>query len=151
MNVYKGLYNFVHGDRPRRYRSSALAVTDKPVSRPNRGCRFPGNLFRNTHLTCAMQQCSAYGARHPGPALRQQPPRPKTPAISNRNARRCTSTVWAIIMHSGILFLIDLVRHSTTSQSKSRKFTQVRVDETNIQSLLCFAKLQQIQLCLSCV
>ena len=71
--------------------------------------------------------------------VRQQPQRPKTPAISNRNAFRCTSTVWAIIMHSGILFLIYLIRHSTTSKFKSRKFTQVRVEETNIQSLLCFA------------
>ena len=102
-------------------------------------------------LCSSAPSSSAYRARIPGPALRQQPQRPKTPAISNRNAIRCTSTVWAIIMHSGILFLIDLVRHSTTSKSKSRKFTQVRVDETNIQSLLCFAKLQQIQLCLSCV
>ena len=60
--------------------------------------------------------------RHCIPALRQ---RPQTPAFSNRNARRCTSTVWAIIMLSDILFLMDIIQHSTTtwSKSKSRKFT----------------------------
>jgi len=44
-------------------------------------------------LCSSAPSSSAYGARHPGPTLRQQPQQPKTPAISNRNAIRCTSTV----------------------------------------------------------
>ena len=67
-------------------------------------------------------RCLQVQVRHCIPALRQ---RPQTPAFSNRNARRCTSTVWAIIMLSDILFLMDIIQHSTTtwSKSKSRKFT----------------------------
>ena len=93
MNAYKRLYNFVHGDRRRRYRSSALAVTDKPVSWVPISRKFIQKYIFGVGCAAVPLQVRLTGLGIPGPALRQQPPRPKTPAISNRNAIRCTSTV----------------------------------------------------------
>ena len=73
----------------------------------------------------------------PGPAPRPFGSSPKP--LQFQIEMPVTSTVWTIAMQSGILFLINLIRYSTTSKSKSCKFTEVRVEETNHSkpALLC--------------
>jgi len=104
---------------------SALGVTNLL-----RECRLTENLFRHIYWIRAFK----FGAQWAGPgtpALRQP--------LQFQIEMPVTSTVWTIAMQSGILFLINLIRYSTTSKSKSCKFTEVRVEETNHSkpALLC--------------